>query len=405
MAGTRRPHWRRGSLAARTARNRGRRARVREGDDARSRQPRRVDRPRARRVAQQQDLPKPSSCSSDTCRNTQEIVYAIHLLGTAYQRLGRTDEAEYALALARPGEPVWPDPWSDELAAVRVGFAQTLKAATAQLLSGQYAAAIPRLERAAPRASGRSLADAATRTELCRRRTNVPRAGAARSALDRDPDNLETHLRLASAYLNRHDYAQALAHAEPRRRAQPRARSRARVARHGALAWRATVGGSRGLSVRVSLRADESCRPTVWMGWILLEVAGRRTPIGILPARLGGTRCSPTRSSAWRSCSCDVDGSTKRDQALERAAKLEPRNPRLAARPDPARGARSSPAVARADEAAGRGASHRLALSALAALRPPPESRPIAATRHRRSRLVRGSRGSARHIVDAPFRA
>ena len=42
--------------------------------------------------------------------------YAIRLLGTAYQRLGRADDAEYALALGATGEPNWPDPWSDELA-------------------------------------------------------------------------------------------------------------------------------------------------------------------------------------------------------------------------------------------------------------------------------------------------
>ncbi len=41
--------------------------------------------------------------------------------------------------MAATGEPVWPDPWSDELQALRVGFAQTLKEATAQLLNGKYA--------------------------------------------------------------------------------------------------------------------------------------------------------------------------------------------------------------------------------------------------------------------------
>src|SRR5262245_1558168 len=74
-------------------------------------------------------------------------LYALRLLGTAYRRLGRSDEAQYALTMAAPGEPVWPDAWSDELQSLRVGFAQTLKEATAQLLNGNYGAAIPLLER------------------------------------------------------------------------------------------------------------------------------------------------------------------------------------------------------------------------------------------------------------------
>ena len=40
--------------------------------------------------------------------------YAMQLLGTAYRRLGRDDDARFALAVGAGGEPVWRDPWSDE---------------------------------------------------------------------------------------------------------------------------------------------------------------------------------------------------------------------------------------------------------------------------------------------------
>ena len=73
--------------------------------------------------------------------------YALRLLGTAYQRLDRKDDADYALNVGATGEPAWPDPWSDQLAEFRVGFAQALKAATAQILAGEFGAAVPALER------------------------------------------------------------------------------------------------------------------------------------------------------------------------------------------------------------------------------------------------------------------
>jgi tetratricopeptide (TPR) repeat protein len=47
-------------------------------------------------------------------------LYALHLLGTAYQRQGRC-ESQYALAMAGPGEPVWPGAWAMNCA-LRVGF-------------------------------------------------------------------------------------------------------------------------------------------------------------------------------------------------------------------------------------------------------------------------------------------
>jgi tetratricopeptide (TPR) repeat protein len=73
--------------------------------------------------------------------------YALHLLGTAYQRLGRSDEARFALSIGRGGQPLWADTWSDEVAQYRRGFAAMLKEATQLGLERRFDEAIAILER------------------------------------------------------------------------------------------------------------------------------------------------------------------------------------------------------------------------------------------------------------------
>ena len=165
--------------------------------------------------------------------------YALRLLGTAYQRLGRTEEAEYALSVGATGEPVWPDPWTDAVGEFRVGFAQTLKAATAQLMAGQFDAAIPVLERLLrERPDEVSLMHQLGLSYVAAGRAPEGVALLER-ALARDDANLESHLRLATAYLNLQDYSAGAHSRKPRRRAQPGTRPRARGGRPGAVAKRA----------------------------------------------------------------------------------------------------------------------------------------------------------------------
>jgi predicted Zn-dependent protease len=72
--------------------------------------------------------------------------YAMQLLGTAYSRLGRPDEAAFALAIGVSGEPSWADHWTDEMTSFRRGFAVRLKDATRHFLDGRTGPAISLLE-------------------------------------------------------------------------------------------------------------------------------------------------------------------------------------------------------------------------------------------------------------------
>lgn len=72
--------------------------------------------------------------------------YARFLLGSAYRRLGRGEEAQRQLARGQGARPSWSDPWSAELEARRTGFPARLAAATG-LLDADPRQAVERLER------------------------------------------------------------------------------------------------------------------------------------------------------------------------------------------------------------------------------------------------------------------
>ncbi|MFN0008788.1 MAG: tetratricopeptide repeat protein [Planctomycetota bacterium] len=72
--------------------------------------------------------------------------YAHLLLGRALQLAGRTDEALAELALGKAEDPMWPDPFAEEMVRHRVGFNVTLDHARKLIFAGQPLSAIPLLE-------------------------------------------------------------------------------------------------------------------------------------------------------------------------------------------------------------------------------------------------------------------
>lgn len=254
--------------------------------------------------------------------------YALRLLGTAYQRLGRTEEADYALAVGSSGEPVWPDPWSDQLAEFRVGFAQALKSATSQVLNGQFDAAVPALERLRlERPDDLSLMHQLGLTYVAVGRASDGVA-LLELALTRDPDNLESHLRLATAYINLNDPKRALTHAERAVALSPEL-GRAHVAAGMAL-WR----GGRSLDAlgafQRAVRFDPvALEPLLWMGTILLE-AGR--PDEALAHFSEAANKNPTLADAFVGIGLAHVQRRQFDDAeaaLQRAERLAPDNPRI----------------------------------------------------------------------------
>ncbi len=256
--------------------------------------------------------------------------YALRLLGTAYHRLGRADDADYALKVGATGEPSWPDPWTEELGQHRVGFAQTLKAATAGVVNGQFDKAVPMLEQLHRERPD----DLSLMHQLGLSYVAVGRAadGVAllQQALARDPENVESHLRLASAYLNTGDYQQSLRHAERAVSLSPElARAHETL---GMALWR----GGRPLDALAAFQQTTRFDPTnvdvsVWMGSILLD-AGREGEA--LAHFERAADANPSLADAYVGIGLvhlrrrQLDDA---DAVLQRAARLAPDNPRVRA--------------------------------------------------------------------------
>jgi tetratricopeptide (TPR) repeat protein len=256
--------------------------------------------------------------------------YALRLLGTAYQRLGRKDEAAHALAVGSTGEPSWPDPWSDQLAEHRVGFAQTLKAATHGVVTGAFDRAIPLLEKLLQeRPDDLSLAQQLGMSYVAVGRASEGIALLERS-LARDPNNLETHLRLASAYINVNDPQQALGHAERAVVLSPEL-GRAHEARGMAL-WRSDRLSDALAAFQQTVRFDPTkVSAHMWMGLILLEAGREAEALARFDRAL---RSDPTLADAY--VGMGIVYLRRRQlalaaEALTRATTLDPGNPRARA--------------------------------------------------------------------------
>ena len=149
------------------------------------------------------------------------------------------------------------------------------------------------------------------------------------TALRRDPDNIESRLRLASAYLNRRDYARALEHAERAVALDPEL-GRAYETRGMAL-WRSGRSLEALSAFQSTLRFDPAnVSALVWMGSILLD-AGRVDEA--LAHFDRAARRNPMLADAFVGIALVMVQRRRFDDAesaLGRAEMIDPQNPRLA---------------------------------------------------------------------------
>jgi predicted Zn-dependent protease len=135
--------------------------------------------------------------------------YTLQLLGTAYQRVGRADEAASALGVGARGEAQWSDPWTDEMLGFRRGFAALLRDATSDIVAGQYPAAIRILERLRQEKPNDLVLMAhlgQVYIAVGRDRDGVP---LLEQVVAREPDRFEAYVDLATGYMHQGDLAKA----------------------------------------------------------------------------------------------------------------------------------------------------------------------------------------------------
>jgi tetratricopeptide (TPR) repeat protein len=259
--------------------------------------------------------------------------YALQLLGTAYRRLGRDDDARFALTVGSAGQPVWTDAWSDEVSQYRRGFAAMLKEATQLGLERKFDQAIALLDRLIQLRPD----DQALRVYLGGMYAAAGRIAPAAAMLEpilaRDPKHFDATMHLASGYLFAGKLDEASAYAARALELRPADAAASKL--RGMVLWQKGQLREAIALLEAAAAADpRDPTPHLWMGMILgqqtryveararFETAVSKNPL--LGDALIGIADTFAATGAW----------AEAEQALEHAAQAEPTNPRLAAARD-----------------------------------------------------------------------
>jgi tetratricopeptide (TPR) repeat protein len=259
--------------------------------------------------------------------------YALQLLGTAYRRLGRENDARFALTVGSTGQPVWNDPWADEVGKYRRGFAAMLKEATQLGLERKFDEAIARLDQLVKLRPD----DRALRVYLGGMYAAAGRVDEAAAILDpllaADPSNFDATMHLASGYLFAGDLDRAAEYATRALALRPSSADAAKL--RGMVHWQ--QGRTREAEALLNEAAGADPRdpmPHLWMGMILgqqmryaearqrFETALSKNPL--LGDALIGVADTFAATGAF----------AQAQAALKRAEQAEPNNPRLPAARD-----------------------------------------------------------------------
>jgi tetratricopeptide (TPR) repeat protein len=277
---------------------------------------------------------------ADAARTLEQVLarhpgerYALHLLGTAYRRLGRDSDARFALTIGSSGQPSWPDPWADEVAQYRRGFAVMLKEATQLGLERKFDQAIPLLERLVSLRPD----DRALKIYLGGMHAAAGQVARAAAILDpilaADPTQFDALMHLASGYLFAGDLDQASTYAARALALRPSSADAAKL--QGMVHWqRGRLREAETLFTEAAASDPRDPMPHLWMGMILgqqmryiearrrFEAALSKNPL--LGDALIGVADTFAATGAF----------TEARVALDRAGQAEPNNPRLAAARD-----------------------------------------------------------------------
>jgi tetratricopeptide (TPR) repeat protein len=256
--------------------------------------------------------------------------YALQLLGTAYRRLGREDDARFALSEGAAGQPAWTDPWADEVDQDRRGFAAILKEATRLGMDRQFDQAIVLLERLRRQRPD----DLALRVYLGGMYASAGRLAEAEALLTpilhADPTQFDALMHLASGHLFAGALDTAAVYADRAIALRPESADASKL--RGVVLWRSGRDREAMAAFESAAAADpRDAMPSLWMGMILGQ-QGR-----YLDARQrfeAALEKNPLLGDALLGIADTYAATGRFDEArrfLVRAEQAEPGNPRLAA--------------------------------------------------------------------------
>jgi len=254
--------------------------------------------------------------------------YALQLLGTAYRRLGRLDDAEFALAVGAGGEPAADDPWSAEIGEYRRGFATQLKAATAEAMAGRFDRALPLLERLRAQKPD-DIALANHTAEVLTAAGRPDEAIELLTPMAKAPTpNADTHLVLAGALLARGRLADADAHAtEAIALHAPGARA---FEIKGLVAWRSGHAREAAAYFEQGVARDpRDVRLRAWVGMIALESGRARDALAVFADALRRDPMQPEALAGLAMAHNTLGDREQAELALARADQVAPQHPRV----------------------------------------------------------------------------
>jgi tetratricopeptide (TPR) repeat protein len=259
--------------------------------------------------------------------------YAMQLLGTAYRRLGREQDARFALTVGSAGQPAWSDPWSDEVGQYRRGFAAMLKEATQLGLERKFDEAIARLDQLVTLRPD----DQALRVYLGGMYAAAGRVPEAAKILDpvlaADPSNFDATMHLASGYLFAGDLDRAAGYAMRALALRPTSADAAKL--QGMVHWQ------QGRTQEAEARFDEAASadprdpmPHLWIGMILGQQMRYREARQRFEAALSKNPLLGDALIGVADTFAATGAFAQAKVAIQRAEQAEPNNPRLAAARD-----------------------------------------------------------------------
>src|SRR4051812_28111258 len=252
--------------------------------------------------------------------------YTMQLLGTAYRRLGRGEEAASALGVGARGEAQWSDAWTDEMLGFRRGYAALLRDATSYVVAGQFPEAIRILEQLRRDKPDDLVLMAHLGQVYVAAGRDADGVPLLERVVAREPDRFEAHVDLATGYMHQDQLAKARAAAE---RAVSLNRSYGPAYETTGLIL-ARLGDERGAvaAFDTAVRLDpRNARALVWMGMVHTN-AGRAGEALVAFRRAAQT--DPTSVDAWigvANAQINRHDFNRASEALQNAQRLQPDRP------------------------------------------------------------------------------
>jgi tetratricopeptide (TPR) repeat protein len=252
--------------------------------------------------------------------------YTLQLLGTAYRRLGRVDEAASTLAVGARGEPQWADRWTDEMLAFRRGYAALLKDATAFIVAGQFQPAIRILEQLRREKPD----DMVLLAHLGQVYVAAGEDATAVPILERvvatEPGRFEAYVDLATGYMHQDNLTRA--RATVTRALSLNASYAPAYETLGLILWRG--GDPRGAIAALEQAVQHDPRNARALVWIGMVQTNADRPADAIDAFARATRIDPSNVDAWigiANAEMNRHRPGPAKDALDTAQRLDPNRP------------------------------------------------------------------------------